>query len=458
MSFQDYVDPVQTHSYPALGFDPAPGDVRKIAGMAAHLEHVATELGHANTALTTVGQSDSVWEGEAATKFHETIGELPGYLDKADRSLGDASSALAGWSTDLANLQAKAQEYERLAAQARQDVQSAESNPNLGLVDQTFSDDASLAQAQQAYDGAKTTLSNARGDLDEIIEQAQRLKGQHLELAGKVENALRDAKDEAPEEPGFFDRIGEMFNDLVEGIGNFAKKAWKWVEDHADLIAKIGDVLSDIGTVLSIVAAATSWIPVVGEITMAAAVGVSGLAMGAHLLAKAAGANVSWSTIAFDGLGMIPGAGAGKGAIGAAKVLPRVAKSAKGAMAVAEDGSKLAAGVKAASTAFSRSGAQELGKYAHYADKGLGFGAKLIGKGEQYGGLALNSWETGGKTLLRTTEVLHTAQSGAAVVAGTTLLTGKVAAVQVGKWEAQPYIEQGKESIMNGFDNAVGRR
>jgi hypothetical protein len=56
-----------------------------------------------------------------------------------------------------------------------------------------------------------------------------------------------------------------------------------------------------------------------------------------------------------------------------------------------------------------------------------------------------------------TDKVAHTAQSGAAVIAGTSVATVKQAAVTVGKWEEQ-YIEQGKNTVMNGVHSALGGR
>ncbi|MGH3621899.1 MAG: hypothetical protein ACRDQ5_08925, partial [Sciscionella sp.] len=90
------------------------------------------------------------------------------------------------------------------------------------------------------------------------------------------------------------------------------------MQDHADVIAKIGDVLSVVGNVLGVVALATSWIPGVNAVTAAAAVGVSAAATGTKLLAKAAGADVSWGSIGMDAIGVIPGGKAVAGAKNAA--------------------------------------------------------------------------------------------------------------------------------------------
>jgi hypothetical protein len=143
-------------------------------------------------------------------------------------------------------------------------------------------------------------------------------------MAGQVAAALRKAKDDAPEEPGMLDKIGDAINKMVDGIKDLAGKTWDWVKEHADLIAKIGDVLSTIGNVLGVVALATSWIPGVNAVTAAAAVGVSAAAVGTKLLAKAAGANVSWGSIGMDAIGVIPG---GKVVAGAKNAVTQAVKA-----------------------------------------------------------------------------------------------------------------------------------
>lgn len=342
-------------NYPALGFDPAPGVVDRVQGMTDNLASVATELGEAHAALTSIGKSDSVWEGQASYAFQGKVGELPSYLDKAHRSLGDAAKVLHGWVDDLSSLQRTAGEYEVDAQKALQAVQSAHSNPDLGLGGQRFDTAEALQDAQARFDAAKSQLNRAKGDLEEIRQAAKRLFEQHQELADRVAEALHRAKDEAPEEPGFFDRIGEALGDLVEGIQELAGDVWNFVKEHADVIAKIGDVLSAIGNVLGVVAIATCWIPGVNAVTATAAAVVSGAAAGTKLLAKAAGADVSLASIGLDALGAIPGGSVIAGgknavtqAIRAGKGINKIPIAGVKAVAIVKDGQKFVPITKAA--------------------------------------------------------------------------------------------------------------
>lgn len=313
-----------TSEYPALGFDPAPGVVSNVESVATDLQQVAQRMGSAHDALSKIGRSDGLWEGKAADAFRGTVDELPKHLDQAHRSMGHAAQALSRWSQDLGSMQQKARGQEAEAAEAQRRLKQAESDPNLGLANQHFPDQASLQQAQQKLDSAQAEVDGANRDLEAIREQAKRLQEQHDELATKVEEALRKAKDEAPEAPDLLERLGNFLEDVGKGISDAAGKAWQWVQDHADDINKVGDVLSTVGTVLGVVAIATSWIPGVNAVTSAAAVGVNAAALGAHALAKAGGADVSWGKMGMDAIGVVP---AGKAVAGAKNAVSQAAKA-----------------------------------------------------------------------------------------------------------------------------------
>ena len=299
-------------AYPALGFDPAPGATERVGGLAADLASVASELDAARQALLKIGRSGGPWQGDAAEAFHHKLGELPDYLDKANRSLGDAARSLDQWAADLTSMQATAAHYEAEAAQMLQRLGAAQSNPDLALSGQTFPDEASLGRAQARYDAATAELNLAAKELDAIRDLARRLLTQHNELVSEVAAALRRATDEAPEEPGLLDRLVEGF---LDGMSTLASAAWQWVQEHADLIAQFGDIMSKISTALGVLAIITAPFEPVGAIFAGAAAGTALMALGAHGLAKAGGAKVGWGSIAGDALGALPFIGGiGRGA------------------------------------------------------------------------------------------------------------------------------------------------
>jgi hypothetical protein len=137
---------------------------------------------------------------------------------------------------------------------------------------------------------------------------------------------LDKAGDIAPDKPGFFSR---MVHDVEDAWHDTAQ----WLHDHADMIAHIGDILSAISGVLGVIAIITAPFEPVGAIFAGAAAATSGLALLAHLTAKAEGANVSWTNIGLDAVGALPGI---KGFTMGAKVMDESALAFRGAEGVAE--------------------------------------------------------------------------------------------------------------------------
>lgn len=360
--------------YPALGFDPAPGTAGKAEALAQDFGRVARELGEAHSALIQIGRGGGIWQGEAAEKFQARLGELPGFLDKAHRSLGDGAKALGQWASDLSSMQTTAAHYEAQAAEARQRLNHARSNPDLGLAGRTFTDAQSLQQAESRYHAAAAELNTAQRELNDIRDMAKRLLAQHEDLASQVANALKRAKDEAIKEPGFFDRLGEAFDKFAHGVADLAAKTWQWVKDHAEDIKKIGDVLSTVSSVLGVIAIATAAFEPVGAIFAAAAGVTSVAAMAAHGVAKAAGADVSWTSIAGDALGAVPFVGG-------------VAKGAKIASLAKNAGVAANAATAARATKIASSLQSTTGKAMSLVEKaGMRGSTKLILKGEGMAG------------------------------------------------------------------------
>lgn len=307
--------------FEALGFDPAPGQLANIETLGQRFATVSHALGDAHQALIRIGQADGIWQGAAAEAFQNTVGELPGYLDKAHQSLGEASRALQLWHTDLASMQQRAAALEAEAREALRALEQAQANPDLGLAGQYFPDTGSLQAAQHRLDAAHAAVLEAQTKLEAAREQARRLLAQHAALADDVAQALDRAREIAPEEPGFFERLGETLgralDDAVEGIRDslvaLAEASWQLIEDNANLIAAVSDVLADLSTIIGVAGDVMGIFPhpvTLGLDTAlnAVSLGLQGAALGGHLLAREAGADVHDFTIATDVYGLASGA------------------------------------------------------------------------------------------------------------------------------------------------------
>ncbi|MCO1574873.1 hypothetical protein M8C13_03750 [Crossiella sp. SN42] len=418
--------------YPTLGFDPAPGKLTGVETLAHNFTRVSAMLAETHSALSQIGQAQGIWRGEAAEKFRGAVGELPGYLEKGKVSLGNAAGILRQWQHDLAAMQGRAKDYELQARTALDRVEQAKSHPDFALAGRHFPDEASLAEANTRLRAASERLGHAREELDAIRTQARRLLTQHEELADAVARALDRAKNEAPEEPGFFDRILDGIGKFIDKVGELAQKAWQWVKDHAEDIKLIGDVLSAVGKVLSIAAVCVGWIPVVGQVVTAAAVGVSAAGLAVHGLAKAAGADVSWKTLATDAIGVIPGGGIAKTMFGATKVISSAnaaVGAARGAASVGQAVSRGAAAAKDVLATASRAQADKWLGTANRVAEALGKAPNTFAAGTQAGNIAA-------------------ATVGAATTAAGT--TGKIL--------AEPYLDRAKEVGQQYYQQLTGGR
>jgi hypothetical protein len=295
-----------TRSFPHLGFDPTPGDVDRTRALARQLGDLHGEL---TTTVNELGRIEcGYWKGEAAKAFVAHIDtDVTPLIKKAQDSFGRASDALSRWADQLHGFQGETDALEKEAATKQGAVDSAKSAlptppPRTGAPHPApgASPDPHAAADNQKKQQALTDAGNA---LQGVRNRAEELHTRYTNAAHTISHDLDKAGDIAPDKPGLFSR---MLHGIEDGWNNTVQ----WVKDHADLIKTIGDLLGDLSGILGMLAIITAPFEPLGAIFAAAAVITSAAALISHLIAKAAGANVSWVNIGFDALGAIPGIGA----------------------------------------------------------------------------------------------------------------------------------------------------
>ncbi|HVV21557.1 MAG TPA: hypothetical protein VHF06_19135 [Pseudonocardiaceae bacterium] len=178
-----------SRSFPALGFDPAPGDVGAINDYVTALNSSSGKMSEARDAMSGLNVGDS-WTGPAAEGFQNHVGKLGTNMTAVHGAMTGAGKVLDQWSTELGAMQSQADDLESQAMQAQQQLQSAQSNPDLNLAGQTFTDQASAQSAQQRYQSATGQVQAAQGQLDGIREQGRQLYQKHQQLAQGYAGAL----------------------------------------------------------------------------------------------------------------------------------------------------------------------------------------------------------------------------------------------------------------------------
>ncbi|MEV5813955.1 enoyl-CoA hydratase/isomerase family protein [Streptomyces mutabilis] len=286
-------------AFPHIGWDPTPGDVEDTREIAKKLGSLASELGTAVKELERI--ECGAWKGKTAIAFTEYVGEdVTPLIRKSYESFDKASRALHRWADDLEGFQGEANRLEKSAGEkldARAD-----------------------AEAKADGKGSKE-LGEASSAVDGVIQKVHDLEERYKEAARAVSKELDKAADIAPDEPGFWDKLGKGIADAWDATG-------EWLKEHADLIKAIGDVLSNITAVLGLLAIVTLPFPPLAAIFGTAALIGAGLSLATHGVAKAAGADVSWATLGLDALGLMPGIGMFSKGI---KVAGKTAAAARGA-------------------------------------------------------------------------------------------------------------------------------
>lgn len=299
--------------FTALGFDPAPGDLTRVNASAEQYHQVARKLSSALDAINAIVHQTGVWEGEASEAFARRVDELPKFLDSASQSTSRASIALTDWSESLSVMQRNALNLEQQARRARQNVESAQNDPAFGLAGQTFTDPEQLEAANQALARAEQNLAQANDTLRRIIEDAERLRAQHDEVAQQIAKLIDRARELAPDEPGLLgkglealgDALDEAVDDLLDLSKAVTQEITDFIEDNANLIAAFSDVVGDMSTMVGVVADFLP--PPFEQVAGAVSVGLGVTALQGHLVASVAGADIPPETFYLDAVGIASG-------------------------------------------------------------------------------------------------------------------------------------------------------
>ncbi|MER6016328.1 hypothetical protein [Streptomyces bluensis] len=269
----------------------------------------ATALENTHRQLTKLTGESSYWEGDAAEKFREALdGDLPKYIKDAASSLRTAAAQLHKWDGHLTSNRELAKKYDADAAEkkatadkAKNAYDQAAQHPDLKLAGQTFPSQeeadaatARLRSAERAMNEAGTALTKANNEYDSLNRKIKELETGHADDAEIVAKALEGSAKKAPDEPGFWDKVG----DILLSVGEF-------LAEHAGTI----------GAIAGLLALFPPLAPIMAPIALAA----SAVSMGKNvifdedfrknLMFQGSKMEIfsAWASLAGDAAGMIPG-------------------------------------------------------------------------------------------------------------------------------------------------------
>lgn len=164
-------------SFPALGFDPTPGEAGAVQTLMLQLA-TAGEL--VNATRPRLEQAvkitdDADWGGAAAEEFSDHGDDLPQGLGKGGEAIDAVANALTGWYSTLVANQAQADALEAVARKLKAKLS-------------TF----------HVCDAESTAVSTR---LARVVDDARRLQARHLKAANATADAIRQGKDGDPFKP-----------------------------------------------------------------------------------------------------------------------------------------------------------------------------------------------------------------------------------------------------------------
>jgi hypothetical protein len=234
--------------------------------VADSIRHTADALGEIKRVLK--GAADGDWRGKAAIAFRELLDDdfRPKVEDAYD-SFDTAKRVIQGWSDYMEDKQKKARSLEREAAEAK------------GAADKSDSKGGSETAKKKPESGS----SDGTDDVEEVRKRARTLHAEYEEEGRNAAKRLQKAIDIAPNEPGFWEKLGESISKALDAIGDAAA----WLHDQAiELLGKLAPLLDTIGDIAGLLSAITGLLALVPGLQFlgAASLILAGVALGAHYL------------------------------------------------------------------------------------------------------------------------------------------------------------------------------
>ncbi len=276
-----------TREFPALGFDPAPGDAGAVASAAGSVDGAARVFEDASGNVSRLNSSG--WTGEAAEAFRGQLKDLPRDLDLAARSHRTTAGTLSGYGSGLQVRQRRADELESRAAELRRQQQAAIGEVNRLAAQTAPEGSAALETLRGRYNSARSRADGIGADLEAVIADARRLLGEHRGAAADAARAIRDVADAPYKEPGWLSRAWDSVK--------------SWISEHADVLAQISSVLKGVSAVLGVL----SLVPGL-QFLAPFALAAAGIALAIDVAVKLATGRGSWVAMGLDAaLTFIPG-------------------------------------------------------------------------------------------------------------------------------------------------------
>ncbi|WP_367042419.1 putative T7SS-secreted protein [Streptomyces sp. Je 1-332] len=259
-------------AFPVLGFVPCPGDHDAVDRVAAAIRETCGALGEIKRVLRAA--DDGEWRGKAAVAFRELLDDdFRPKIEDAFDSFDGAKDVARSWADYMRDKQKVARSLEREAAEAQRAADKAKNER------EKTRDEPDSAQKQGSPNG---TLDET-DPVEEVRRRARTLHRNYESEGEAAASRLKKAIDVAPNEPGFWEDLGDKIGGWLDDIGDFLAKLHDYAIEYLGKIAPLLDLIGDIAGLLSALTGLLAFIPGL-QFLAAASLFLSGTALAAHYL------------------------------------------------------------------------------------------------------------------------------------------------------------------------------
>lgn len=296
----------EIRNFPALGFDPTPGNAGAVQEAVGKLLNAQVQLGECASRMSEALDVSDDWDGDAADDFHDYGDDLPKAFNSGSTSMANAAKALSTWYGQLTANQQETDRLEKEAEKAKADAEHARQREAAAAKHAASAGPHEKNAANAKWSDAILCSVAADFAYNAVIGRAQLLKSKHLQQANAAAEGVKAGDDDSfqPESDG-------------------------WLVQVVDGVAKTTDIVS---TVSGTVAAASLVVPGVGEV----------VAPVAGTIAAGAGAVHTVAALGQKGLGSKNASSWAEIAIGAVPTKAVTAPAGVATKAVLKNGEKVA--------------------------------------------------------------------------------------------------------------------
>lgn len=207
--------------YSGLGFDPVPGDARRVAALADALTAAGRHADDAHGMITGAITASSAWLGDAADEFRRGTADLPQRLAEHGDTTGKAAGTLYEWAATLTDQQRRADQLDRRAKGFRASLADADQLVDEWTTAVSVAGSHTRPTAEATLAGHVRERDRQHAALSSVLAEAHDLAAEHRAAAERTTNLLRALLTAEPPAP----RQAGSFGTVLTGLSDATRRA-----------------------------------------------------------------------------------------------------------------------------------------------------------------------------------------------------------------------------------------